>query len=112
MLHAPLLTDDGHLILDPKAEPTVDSELGVPKINGFLRLEETSDTLRGVVCDLIHSGRIHDHCCLIGRSGHSQIGLDIDFGEGEIEIDTRHQRIDIPIVLASLNRGIPDILFT
>jgi hypothetical protein len=50
-------------------------------------------------------------CSLIGRSGHSQIGLDLDFGDGVPEIDTRHKRIDIPVYLFSLNRNIPDILF-
>lgn len=111
MKHAPLLTDDGYLILDPVAEPTIDHELGVPKLRGILRLENTSDTLRGVLSDFIRTGRLRENCCMIGRSGHSQIGLDIDFADGEAHIDTRRQRIEVPVVLASLNRSIPDILF-
>jgi len=128
MKRSPLLTEDGSLILDPQVEPTIDLQLNVPKLAGILRFEETSDTIRGVIRDImtddssstIDAGRslpslagelLRRRCCLIGRSGHSQIGLDLDFGEGMPEIDTRHKRIDIPVQLLSLNPHIPDIVF-
>lgn len=112
MKRPPLLTEDGYLFLDPGAEPTIDEELGVPKLTGFMRLEDTSDTLRGVLADLMSEGQLRERCCLIGRSGHSQIGLDVDFGAGEPRIDTRLRRIDLPVQLMSLNSHIPDMLFS
>ncbi|MBU4262900.1 MAG: LOG family protein [Proteobacteria bacterium] len=111
MKRPPLLTEDGYLLVDQKTEPTIDEELGVPKLAGVMRLEETSDTLRGVIGDFAAAGILRQHCCLIGRSGHSQIGLDVDFGEGLPEIDTRRKRIDLPVQLTSLNPNIPDTLF-
>ncbi|HDR15614.1 MAG TPA: Rossmann fold nucleotide-binding protein, partial [Desulfobacteraceae bacterium] len=123
MKRPPLLTEDGSLLLDPHIEPTIDPRLSVPKLAGILRFEETSDTIRSVVGDIITAAGssasreafaaelLRQRCCLIGRSGHSQIGLDLDFGEGAPEIDTRHKRIDIPVQLLSLNPHIPDILF-
>ncbi|MCX5870277.1 MAG: LOG family protein [Deltaproteobacteria bacterium] len=111
MKRPPLLTEDGYLLLDPQTEPTIDTKLGVPKLAGALRFEETSDTIRGVISDIMASGLLRQRCSLIGRSGHSQIGLDLDFGDGLPEIDTRHKRINIPVHLFSLNPNIPDFLF-
>ena len=111
MKRPPLLTEDGYLLLDPQTEPTIDPKLGVPKLAGTLRFEETSDTIRGVISDIVAADLTRQRCSLIGRSGHSQIGLDLDFGDGLPEIDTRHKRIDIPVHLFSLNPNIPDILF-
>ena len=111
MKRPPLLTEDGYLLLDPQTEPTIDAKLGVPKLAATLRFEETSDTTRGVVSDIMAAGHLRQHCSLIGRSGHSQIGLDLDFGDDMPEIDTRHKRIDVPVYLFSLNPNIPDILF-
>ncbi|MBU0663822.1 MAG: LOG family protein [Proteobacteria bacterium] len=111
MKRPPLLTEDGYLLLDPQTEPTIDTKLGVPKLAGTLRFEETSDTVRGVVSDIVAAGLMRERCSLIGRSGHSQIGLDLDFGDELPEVDTRHKRIDVPVHLFSLNPNIPDILF-
>lgn len=111
MKRTPLLTEDGYLLVDQNTEPTIDEELGVPRLAGVMRLEDTSDTLRGVISDYAAAGLIRNRCSLIGRSGHSQIGLDVDFGEGPPEIDTRRKRIDLPVQLASLNPNIPDTLF-
>lgn len=111
MKRPPLLTEDGYLLLAPQTEPTIDPRLGVPKLAATLRFEETSDTVRGVVSDIIAAGQLRQRCSLIGRSGHSQIGLDLDFADGVPEIDSRHKRIDIPVHLFSLNPNIPDILF-
>ncbi len=111
MKRPPLLTEDGNLLLDPLTEPTIDPKLGVPRLAAILRFEETSDTVRGVISDIMAAGHLRQRCSLIGRSGHSQIGLDLDFGDGLPEIDTRHKRIDMPVHLFSLNRNIPDILF-
>ncbi|MBI5558151.1 MAG: LOG family protein [Deltaproteobacteria bacterium] len=111
MKRPPLLTEDGYLLIDQKTDPSIAEELGVSRLAGIMRLEATSDTLRGVVSDLISAGFSRDRCCLIGRSGHSQIGLDVDFGSGLPEIDTRRKRIDLPIQLTSLNPNIPDTLF-
>ncbi len=111
MKRPPLLTEDGYLLLDPQTEPTIDTKLGVPKLAGILRFEETSDTVRGVVSDIVAAGFMRKRCSLIGRSGHSQIGLDLDFGDELPEVDTRHKRIDVPVHLFSLNPNIPDILF-
>lgn len=112
MKRPPLLTEDGYLILDKAAEPTIDATFGVPKLAGIMRLEDTSDTLRGVLSDLASEGQLRQRCYLIGRSGHSQIGLDVDFGDGGPQIDTCRRRIDIPVQLASLNPHIPDVLFS
>ncbi|MFZ5766633.1 MAG: Rossmann fold nucleotide-binding protein [Thermodesulfobacteriota bacterium] len=112
MKRPPLLTEDGFLLLEPTAAPSIDERLGVPKLAGLMRLEDASDTLRGVLSDLRARGALRDRCCLIGRSGHSQIGLNIDFGEGEPQIDTLRRRIELPIELFSLNPHIPDMLFS
>jgi predicted Rossmann-fold nucleotide-binding protein len=112
MKQSPLLTNDGYLLIDQAAEPTIDEQLGTPKLLGRMRLEETSDTLRGVLSDYIAAGLFREHCFLIGRSGHSQIGLDVDFHEDPPEIDSRRRRIDIPVQLNSLNPHIPDTLFS
>ncbi len=112
MKRPPLLTEDGYLLLDQDAEPTIDETLGVPKLAGIMRLEDTSDTLRGVLSDLESDGLLRKRCYLIGRSGHSQIGLDVDFGDGGPQIDTRRRRIDMPVQLISLNHHIPDLLFS
>ncbi|MBU0673897.1 MAG: LOG family protein [Proteobacteria bacterium] len=111
MHRPPMLTDDGFLTLDSVVEPILDEPLRVPKICGSMRLENTSDSLRGVLKDLVVAGRFRDQCSLIGRSGHSQIGLDICLGQGEPEINTMRHRVDIPVELYSLNRDIPDTLF-
>jgi len=111
MKRSPLLTEDGLLILPPGDEPGVNETLGVPQMRGIMRLEGTSDTLRGVLNDLRSSGSIKTHCCLIGRSGHSQVGLDVELGEGEPQIHSGRRLVEIPVVLTSLNRNIPDILF-
>ncbi|MDH3347575.1 MAG: LOG family protein [Desulfobulbaceae bacterium] len=111
MQRRPLLTNDGYLLVDPSAEPTLDYDLGVPRLGAFMRLENTTDTLRGIISDLSAGNRFRERCCLLGRSGHSQIGLDIQLAEEEPEINTRLHRIDIPIKLYSLNRNIPDTLF-
>ncbi|MDD3814180.1 MAG: LOG family protein [Desulfocapsaceae bacterium] len=111
MKRSPLLTEDGYLLLDPQTEPTIDTKLGVPKLAGTLRFEETSDTVRGVVSDIMAAGLMRERCSLIGRSGHSQIGLDLDFGDEPPLVDTRLKRIDVPVHLFSLNPNIPDILF-
>lgn len=111
MKRSPLLTEDGYLLLDPLVEPTIDTRLAVPKLTGILRFEETSDTIRGVITDILATGQLRQRCSLIGRSGHSQIGLDLDFSDNQPEVDTRHKRIDIPVQLLSLNPNIPDILF-
>ncbi len=111
MKRPPLLTEDGYLLLDQQTEPTIDNELGVPRLAGIMRLEDTSDTLRGVISDLASAGLLHQRCCLIGRSGHSQIGLDVGFGEEMPEIDSRRKRVDVPVHLTSLNPNIPDTLF-
>lgn len=111
MKRPPLLTKDGYLLLDPQMEPTIDAKLGVPKLAGTLCFEEASDTIRGVIGDIMAAGLLRQRCSLIGRSGHSQIGLDLDFGDGLPEIDTRHKQINIPVHLFSLNPNIPDFLF-
>ncbi|MDH4317213.1 MAG: hypothetical protein OEV64_02380, partial [Desulfobulbaceae bacterium] len=111
MQRPPFLTHDGYLLIDPNAEPTLDYKLGVPKLRATMRLENTSDTLRGIISDLVAGNRFRERSCLLGRSGHSQIGLDVRFAEEEPEINTRLHRIDIPITLYSLNRNIPDVLF-
>ncbi|MBU3983151.1 MAG: LOG family protein [Proteobacteria bacterium] len=111
MKRPPLLTEDVYLLLDPQMEPTIDTKLGVPKLAGTLRFEETSDTVRGVVSDIMAAGLMRERCSLIGRSGHSQIGLDLDFGDELPVVDTRLKRIDVPVHLFSLNPNIPDILF-
>ena len=111
MKRPPLLTEDGYLLIDRQTEPTIDDQLGVPRLAGWMRLEATSDTLRGVISDLTVAGLLKERCSLIGRSGHSQIGLDVDFGDGMPEIDTRRKRIDLPVHLTSLNPNIPDTLF-
>ncbi|MFH2122560.1 MAG: Rossmann fold nucleotide-binding protein [Pseudomonadota bacterium] len=111
MKRPPLLTEDGYLLLDPQTEPTIDAKLGVPKLAGTLRFEETTDTVRGVVSDIMAAGLMRERCSLIGRSGHSQIGLDLDFRDELPVVDTRLKRIDIPVHLFSLNPNIPDILF-
>ncbi|MBI4792516.1 MAG: Rossmann fold nucleotide-binding protein [Deltaproteobacteria bacterium] len=111
MKRPPLLTEDGYLLIDRQTEPTIDEHLGVPRLAGWMRLEATSDTLRGVISDLTVAGLLKERCSLIGRSGHSQIGLDVDFGDGMPEIDTRRKRIDLPVHLTSLNPNIPDTMF-
>ena len=112
MKRSPLLTGDGYLLVDQTTEPTIDNKLGTPKLLGRMRLEETSDTLRGVLSDYITAGLFKEHCFLVGRSGHSQIGLDVDFDDNPPEIDSRRRRIDIPVQLISLNPHIPDTLFS
>jgi len=112
MKRSTLLTGDGYLLVDQEAEPTIDEKLGTPKLLGCMRLEETSDTLRGVMSDFIRAGLFRDRCYLIGRSGHSQIGLDVDFLNDPPEVDSRRRRIDIPVQLTSLNPHIPDTLFS
>ena len=107
-----LLTEDGYLILDNGIEPIHNKKLDVPQIKAIMRLENTSDTLRGVLNDLIQQNQLTDGCCLIGRSGHSQVGLDVELGDEAPTIDTSRRLIDVPIIITSLNRTIPDILFS
>jgi len=57
MKRPPLLTEDGYLLLAPQTEPTIDRKLGVPKLAATLRFEETSDTVRGVISDILAGGR-------------------------------------------------------
>ena len=112
MTRAPILTHDGFFIMDSETEPSLDNELGVPKLAGIMRLEETSDTLRGVISDFSADGLLKERCALIGRSGHSQIGLDIDFDAGMPILNSRRRCIDLPIQIMSLNPNIPDALFS
>ena len=111
MKRSPLLTDDGYLILRPEDEPGHDETLDAPEMTALLRFEETSDTLRGILHDLDQEGRLAQGAVLIGRSGHSQVGLDVTLAEGGLEIDTRRRRVEVPVILTSLNRALPDIFF-
>ncbi len=111
MKNLPLLTKDGYLLIDSKNEPTHNELLDAPQIEAVMRLESTSDTMRGVMNELILSKKFKSRCYLIGRSGHSQIGLDVTFGDEEPTISTERRLIDVPIIITSLNRAIPDILF-
>ena len=58
---SPLLTEDGYLLVDQATGPTLDEVLGVPKLAGIMRLEETSDTLRGVIGDFADAGLLRHH---------------------------------------------------
>jgi hypothetical protein len=111
MKKSPLVTDDGYLIIRPEDEPVHDDTLDAPQLPAIMRLEATSDTLRGVLHDLTMKGDLCQRCALIGRSGHSQVGLDVLLAEGETAVNTRKRTVDIPILLTSLNRNIPDTLF-
>ncbi len=111
MKRSPLLTDDGYLILGPEDEPGHDEALDAPKMTAMLRFEETSDTLRGILHDLDQAGKLAQGAVLIGRSGHSQVGLDVTLAEGGLEINTRQRRVEVPVTLTSLNRALPDIFF-
>ncbi|MDH5299173.1 MAG: LOG family protein [Desulfobulbaceae bacterium] len=111
MKRSPLLTDDGYLVIRPEDEPAHDDILDAPRMTALLRFEDTSDTLRGVLHDLDREGRLAEGCVLIGRSGHSQVGLDVTLAGGGLEINTRQRRVDVPVVLTSLNRALPDIFF-
>ncbi|MEW6220280.1 MAG: Rossmann fold nucleotide-binding protein [Thermodesulfobacteriota bacterium] len=111
MRRPPLLTDDGILACRPEDEPILNEALGVPQLPAVMRLEETSDTLRGLLRDLVAAGSLRERCWLIGRSGHSQVGLDVELGEGEPVIHTGRRLVELPILLSSLNRRIPDTLF-
>ena len=111
MKKSPLVTDDGYLIIRPEDEPLHDDTLDAPQLPAIMRLEGTSDSLRGVLNDLTMKGDLCQRCALIGRSGHSQVGLDVQLAEGPPDINTRKKTVDIPILLSSLNRNIPDTLF-
>ncbi len=111
MKRSPLLTDDGYLILRPEDEPSHNENLDAPQMPALLRFEDTSDTLRGILHDLAQAGRLAQGAVLIGRSGHSQVGLDVTLAEGGLAIDTRRRRVEVPVVLTSLNRALPDIFF-
>lgn len=111
MKKSPLVTGDGYLIIRPEDEPLHSETLDAPQLHAVMRLEETSDSLRGVLRELILQGTFCKQCALIGRSGHSQIGLDVSLGEADAEINTRRRTVEIPVVLTSLNRNIPDTLF-
>ncbi len=111
MKKSPLVTGDGYLIIRPEDEPLHDETLDAPQMPAIMRLEETSDSLRGILHDLTLKGDLCQRCALIGRSGHSQVGLDVQLADGPPEIDTRKRTVDIPILLSSLNRNIPDTLF-
>jgi len=111
MKRSPLVTGDGYLIIRPQDEPVHDDTLDAPQLPAIMRLEDTSDSLRGVLHDLTLKGDLCQRCALIGRSGHSQVGLDVLLSEGEPDINTRKRTVDIPILLSSLNRNIPDTLF-
>lgn len=111
MKKSPLVTGDGYLIIRREDEPSHDQILDAPQLHAIMRLEDTSDSLRGVLHDLTSHGELSRRCSLIGRSGHSQVGLDVALGEGEPEICTRKRTVELPVVLTSLNRHIPDTIF-
>jgi predicted Rossmann-fold nucleotide-binding protein len=111
MKKSPLLTEDGYLIIRGEDKLILDEALDAPQMTAVMRLEETSDTLRGVLGDLMRGSQIRERCSLIGRSGHSQVGLDVGFAGGDPEIHNRQRMVEIPIILTSLNRNIPDVLF-
>jgi len=111
MKRSPLLTDDGYLIVRPEDEPSHNEKLDAPQMTALLRFEATSDTLRGILHDFDQAGRLAEGAVLIGRSGHSQVGLDVTLAEGGIAIDTRQRRVEVPVILTSLNRALPDIFF-
>lgn len=104
---APVVTGDGHIV--DVSDVHFNTVLAAPEVSGVLRFTHTSDALRGLVREISeraqNEGRpINSYCAISGRSGHSRIGIDVQFTKDFPEVSDKKRTIEFQIVVTALNR--------
>ncbi|NCC26318.1 MAG: Rossmann fold nucleotide-binding protein, partial [Deltaproteobacteria bacterium] len=110
---APFVTGDGQLV--EASEVHFNQEIGAPQVFGTMRFEQTSDTLRGLVRDLGERARaehksLDSFCAISGRSGHSRIGIDVQFAGDQTHVSDHDRTIELQIVITAMNRDLGESL--
>ena len=113
MKQAPFVTDDGQLV--DASVIHFNQNLAAPQLFGVMRLSHVSDSVRGLVRDISSRARaegkpLHEYLDISGRSGHSRIGLDINFAKGEPTISDIAKTIEMPVVVTALNKHLAESL--
>ena len=113
MKQAPFVTGDGQLVETGAIH--FNQQLAAPQVSGVMRLSQVSDALRGLVRDISSQAKaegkpLSRYLDISGRSGHSRIGLDIDFAEGGPAVSDSAKTIEIPVVITALNKYLAESL--
>jgi len=113
MKQAPFVTGDGQLVQAGAIH--FNQKLAAPQLGGVMRLTQVSDALRGLVRDISAKAKaegspLSQYLDISGRSGHSRIGLDIDFAEGGPDVSDSAKTIEIPVVITALNKYLAESL--
>lgn len=113
MKQAPFVTADGQLV--EAGDIHFNQQLSAPQLFGVLRFRHVSDSLRGLVRDVADqakaSGRpLEDFVEISGRSGHSRIGIDIQFTGEQPRVSDEAKTIEAPVVVTALNKQLAESL--
>ena len=113
MTISPLITGDGQLV--DIGDVRYNDELAAPQAYGVMRFSHTSDALRGLVRDLRdRAGRegrpLTDFMDVIGRSGHSRIGLDIHLTGEAPQVSDAGRTVELPVAITALNAVLAESL--
>lgn len=106
MKKAPFISGDGQLL--DVGDVHYNQALAAPQVRGTMRLHHTGDALRGLVRDICERAArekrpVSDYLDVSGRSGHSQVGIDVTLDEGQPEISDLKKTIDMPVTVTALN---------
>jgi hypothetical protein len=113
MKASPLITPDGQLVA--VSDVHFNQRLNAPQVYGVIQFKQTSDTVRGLIRDISERSRsegkpLDAYMHLSGRSGHSRIGIDVQFGEGLASISDSQKTLEIPVIVTALNRLLAESL--
>ncbi len=104
----PLITDDGILERRSIRKLSANARTQHPALNAVLRIKPRDDQEKGWARELCNLQRstTDQFTQLLGRSGWSQIGLDMEMEQGS-HMEFNHNTIRVPVTISSL-RGAPN----
>lgn len=113
MRTAPIITPDGQLAT--VSDVHFNQRLNAPQVSGVMQFKHTSDTVRGLIRDICERAKsegkpLDAYMHLSGRSGHSRIGIDVQFTDGEVRISDNNKQVEIPVLVTALNRLLAESL--
>jgi len=113
MKSSPIITADGQLAA--VSDVHFNQRLSAPQVQGVIQFAHTSDTIRGLIRDIGDRSRsegkpLDAYMQISGRSGHSRIGIDVQFGEGQANISDSQKTVEIPVVVTALNKLLAESL--
>ncbi len=106
MKKAPFISGDGQLL--DVGDVHYNQTLAAPQVRGTMRFHNTGDSMRGLVRDICERAErekrpVSAFLDVSGRSGHSQVGIDVSLEDGMPRIADLDKTIDLPILVTALN---------